>query len=437
MHSENITDSRRFSRVQHTLEVKYRTLTESEGLFRYGLSSDIAVSGIRLNLPEKIPTGRRIIFSIKNSLNDDWLPEVNGIVAWQSDYEAQLGQFTTGIHFSSDQVFLNSYLQNLMGTLKFVTIKKNFKTVDDFVNLPDEKIEMAYDGSKVTFKLLRLFGWGPLNNLGYFRFRSPFSIMNVTTSLLKNKILFLLPEAQRRLIVKSIGLLDIQKGEKILDVGCGKGMSSFLLANTHPEALVTGVDILSRNINASKALFGGAHNLRFAIDDAMKLSCGDKVFDKIMCVEAAFHFPDKTKFLLEAFRVLKRKGRLLVVDFMWVDGKRRPSRHDLKANFVKSEWHWEDFFSVGDYLSVAKEAGFTVSKCHDWSPNVTGPLEVTFLTLAFFGSFNVGRAFLCKINPLLESVSKDEWKAFLDSALAHKYLRKRVKYVALSLSKEN
>ncbi|MEQ1666731.1 MAG: hypothetical protein ABL927_15310, partial [Bdellovibrionales bacterium] len=102
---------------------------------------------------------------------------------------------------------------------------------------------------------------------------------------------------------------------------------------------------------------------------------------------------------------------------------------------VMREWEWSDFFSVNDYIEQAKNAGFAVEKKIDWSQNVTGPLELTFKTLAWLGAFSFTRKILIVINPLLKSLTNSDWKEILASALAHDYVRKNVNYTALVLTK--
>src|SRR5664279_2704657 len=82
-------------------------------------------------------------------------------------------------------------------------------------------VHISYDGSNVVFRLLRMETWGPaLMNLGYHRFRGPLSFLNLLANL---------EIAQRRLVHRSVDLLEVGRGDQVLDVACGRGKSSFIL----------------------------------------------------------------------------------------------------------------------------------------------------------------------------------------------------------------
>lgn len=90
----------------------------------------------------------------------------------------------------------------------------------------------SYDGSNVVFRLLRLETWGPaLMNLGFFNFFGPLAFLNVGVNL---------ELAQRRLVLRSLALLEVGRRHKILDVACGRGKSSFIAQSLFPEANVIG-----------------------------------------------------------------------------------------------------------------------------------------------------------------------------------------------------
>jgi cyclopropane fatty-acyl-phospholipid synthase-like methyltransferase len=187
--------------------------------------------------------------------------------------------------------------------------------VRDRKESPSVDVHSAYDGSNVVFRLLRMTSWGPgLMNLGYYRFRGWLAFVNLLGDLEK---------AQQRLVEETMRLLDIQSNDSVLDVACGRGKSSFIMSCHHPDASIIGLDLLQPNIDTARLLFGGSGRLSYQQGTAMDLDFADGRFDRVQCLEAAFHFPDRSRFLRESARVLV--GRLSRAETDRLEQVRHPS----------------------------------------------------------------------------------------------------------------
>lgn len=291
--------------------------------------------------------------------------------------------------------------------------------------LPD--VSSSYDGSNVMFHVLRLSSWGPaLMNLGWHKYRGAFRFMNIGKNL---------ERAQRRLVMKTIDLLGVQPGERALDLACGRGKSSFMLSTLQPRTTVVGVDLLDENVQVARTLFGQVSNLSYAAGSAMELSYAEGTFDRVMCIEAAFHFPDRGAFLREACRVLRPGGRLVVVDFAWNSNQDREHLEDPETQLVRKIWQWDDFFSIPEYELRAREAGFNVASRHDWTSRVTHPIQGMLQYLSGMGKTRIGRWILTRKNPMYGSLTAANWEELGEIVKAHYHVQRFSKYMAFVFEK--
>jgi MPBQ/MSBQ methyltransferase len=293
----------------------------------------------------------------------------------------------------------------------------------------------AYDASNVTFRVLRAFGWGPLLNLGYYPFGKPLTLLNFLVTPLIFMPFLRLPAAQLKLVKKAVALLDLPGGRRVLDIGCGRGTGAYIMAYAFPHTQVTGIDLLPENLAVARTLYGNVPNLRYLAGDAMNLEFPDRSFDRVLCLESAFQFPDRAGFLSEIARVVDTGARVVIVDFMWKSDEARAICQDARSRLVQRTWQWENFDSVREYRDKAQANGFQVDACLDWSSHVTAPLGTIFAAVAGLARWAWGRAALRQYHPLLRALTDEDWQEFIGSAGAHRYVHRHVQYVALVLSR--
>jgi GT2 family glycosyltransferase/ubiquinone/menaquinone biosynthesis C-methylase UbiE len=97
-------------------------------------------------------------------------------------------------------------------------------------------------------------------------------------------------------------------GKRVLDLACGTGYGSALLAQAGGE--VTAVDISPEAIRTAKARYGDA--VTFAIADCYDLPFADGAFDVVVANEMIEHVEDHDGLINEAKRVLADGGLFLV-----------------------------------------------------------------------------------------------------------------------------
>lgn len=166
------------------------------------------------------------------------------------------------------------------------------------------------------------------------------------------------------------GLAELPAGTTVLDVGCGIGGSSRILARDY-NFDVTGVTISPKQVERATALTPPEVTAKFAVDDAMNLSFPDASFDVVWSVEAGPHMPDKAVFAKELLRVLKPGGKLVVADWNQRDDRRIPLNWWEKPVMTQllDQWAHPKFSSIEGFSELLEETGFvegTVTTA-DWT----------------------------------------------------------------------
>jgi SAM-dependent methyltransferase len=102
----------------------------------------------------------------------------------------------------------------------------------------------------------------------------------------------------------------VRTGESALDVACGTGAVTRLLAErVGPTGKVAGLDI-NPGMLAVARLAAPSQNIEWLEGSAVKMPLPEAVFDAVVCQQGLQFFPEKPAALSEMRRVLRRGGRL-------------------------------------------------------------------------------------------------------------------------------
>jgi len=212
----------------------------------------------------------------------------------------------------------------------------------------NEDISRYYDVSEVHYRKVWNLNKSRSLHYGYW----DESVKNFHEALLNiNKVL--------------AGLAEIKEGEKILDAGCGVGGSSLWLAK-EKNCQVTGISLNKRQIeraNASAKAFGLSGKLLFEQKDYTDTYYPSDTFDVVWAIESVCYAEDKTRFLKEAYRILKPGGRLIVADFFKIENLK--SRDAEQVQQWAHGWAVNDFSTIEEFNLKLKEVRFENIKITD------------------------------------------------------------------------
>lgn len=157
------------------------------------------------------------------------------------------------------------------------------------------------------------------------------------------------------------------RGGPILDVGCGTGVHLEMYRKF--KCRLYGIDTSSSMLEIARARLGDEADLREA--DATKLPYDPGLFDLVLCMLALHEMDEPVRILVleEMKRVVKKDGRILLIDFH--AGRPRPIRGwFLKAFILFSEIaagrrhfrNYRHFMSIGGLPALIEGVQLKVEK---------------------------------------------------------------------------
>ncbi|MDB5199526.1 MAG: SAM-dependent methyltransferase [Chitinophagaceae bacterium] len=222
----------------------------------------------------------------------------------------------------------------------------------------------------------------------------------------------------------------ISKDDKVLDAGCGIGGSSIWLAK-NIGCIVTGISLSEKQVNKANALGareGVEHLAGFEQKDFTATGFPSESFDVVWAIESVCHATDKSAFLKEVSRLLKKNGRLIMADFFKkenLDGKDAQQVQQWAHG-----WAVEDFSTKEEFERQLQQAGFLQIKIEDVSHTIMPSAK------RLYRSYFIGRV-LGFLYRLINRNPAPQGKKNIDTAwLQYKTLKKNLwKYLIISAEK--
>jgi ubiquinone/menaquinone biosynthesis C-methylase UbiE len=191
------------------------------------------------------------------------------------------------------------------------TVKAGFVR---FYNAVTEQLDSTEAGE---FSFFLNYGYSPDLNPQHAVIKLPARYIN------KNSV---------QLVLEVVGGHDV-RGQRILDVGCGRGGTVYVLKEFFHPISINGLDLCPKAVEFCRRRHRYP-DVRFDVGDAERLAFPDGAFDAVTNIESSHAYPDIRAFYDGVRRVLARDGAFLYADCLPAAALADNVRHLVQLGFV-------------------------------------------------------------------------------------------------------
>jgi tocopherol O-methyltransferase len=190
-------------------------------------------------------------------------------------------------------------------------------------------------------------------------------------------------EAVRNLVELVAQKAALQRGERVIDIGCGYGASARLLAENY-SAEVTAITMSAVQHAFAQGTAPGL-GLKYILGNWYSLEFVPDSFDLAIAIESGEHMPDKVEFARRVHRVLRPGGRFVLC--AWLAADRMPKWQERSLmKPICSEGRIPNLATAQEYVDAATQVGFRAADSQDLTDRVKRTWSITIRRF-------VGRAF--------------------------------------------
>ncbi len=204
----------------------------------------------------------------------------------------------------------------------------------------------------------------------------------------------------------------VKSTDYVLDAGCGVGGSSIYLAKKY-GCHVVGITVSEGQVHqASKYALEKDVNPRpiFKKMDYTRTDFESEKFDVILAIESVCHEEEKLDFIKEAFRLLKKGGRLIVAD-IFSSEKKKCSDDKKMIRGLENSWADASYITSSLFEKKLKVSGFSSVTYRNVTQSVMPSSERLF-HLAYGMSYPAFLDFKQTTNPKFNFQLKNQQSTF-------------------------
>lgn len=151
---------------------------------------------------------------------------------------------------------------------------------------------------------------------------------------------------------QAIAAMNVGSNARVLDVGCGSGWATRLLADYAAKGRVTGIDISDEMVRLARESSSSCANVDFEVASAEELPFSDNEFTHAFSMESLYYYRNIPRALKEIHRVLRPRGVFVAVVDLYRENEATHQWIDTLNVPVQ-------LLSIDDYRTLITDAGFT------------------------------------------------------------------------------
>ena len=150
---------------------------------------------------------------------------------------------------------------------------------------------------------------------------------------------------------QAIARMQVGIEARVLDVGCGSGWATRLLADYAFKGRVTGIDISDEMVRVARESSTSYPNVDFEVASAEQLPFADDEFTHAFSMESLYYYKNLSRALSEIHRVMRAGGLFVAVMDLYLESEATHQWIDTLKVPV-------ELLSIDDYHSLFIDAGF-------------------------------------------------------------------------------